>query len=325
MRNILLVVKNNLQRIIKEKIMLFMVIIILPIVVYFGVYFGQINDIKGKLAIVGANVQQEIMMKESMKDNSNINPVFLDKEPSTTDLIKGIYLAQIDFRRGDPKVISYGNEDIKLSLEASLKGEVYEGSEEIQTVEGKIIGFLIMFLFFGSLMVMDNFLTDREKGVYVRVLHGKLSYFQYMIGQILYSMLTLILPTVILTLFVIKILAVELSISYGLMSLLIVLVGILSSSFAILISTICKNKVAVTMGGSAIAMITCLLGGCIVNIVDSNKVMEFLRGFLPQKRLIDLANSFNNEDLTFLLIVIVLFIGVSVFIGKKQYENGEFI
>lgn len=325
MRNILLVVKNNLQRIIKEKIILFIVIIILPIVVYFGVYFGQIDDIKGKLAIVGADLQQETMMKESMEENSNINPVFLDKEPSTTDLIKGVYLAEIDFRSGEPKVISYGNKDIKLSLEASLRGEVYEGSEESQTVEGKIIGFLIMFLFFGSLMVMDNFLTDRENGVYVRVLHGKLSYFQYMIGQILYSMLTLTLSTVILTLLVLNVLTVKLSVSYGLMSLLIVLVGILSSSFAILISTLCKNKVAVTMGGSAIAMITCLLGGCIVNIVDSNNVMEFLRGLLPQKRLIDLANNFNNNDLAFLLVIIVLFIGFSIFLGKKQYENGEFI
>ena len=325
MRNILLVIKNNLQRLIKEKTLLCIMIIVLPIVVYLGVFFSQMDGIKGKLAIVGADLEQESMMKELIKDNSKVKLVFLDEKPTNTDLIKGIYLAEINLSKGEPEVISYGREELKLYLEGALKGEVYEGNVENPAVEGKIIGFLIMFLFFGSLMVIDSFLTDRENGVYVRVLNGKLSYFQYMIGQVLYSITVLTLPTLILTLMVLKILAVKLSMSIGLFSLLIVLVGLLSSSFSILISTICKNKVSVMMGGSAITMITCLLGGSLVNIVDSNKIMGFIRNLIPQKRLIDLATGFNNEDLIFITVTIILFITFSLVVGKKQYENGEFI
>jgi ABC-2 type transport system permease protein len=325
MRNILLVIKNNLQRLIKDKLLLCMMIIVLPIIVYLGIFFSQMDGIKGKLAIVGANLEQESMMKELIKDNSNVNLVFLEEKPTNTDLIKGIYLAEINLSKGEPEVISYGREELKLYLEGALKGEVYTGKVENPVVEAKIIGFLIMFLFFGSLMVIDNFLTDRENGVYVRVLNGKLSYFQYMIGQVLYSIATLTLPTLILSLMVLKILAVELSMSIGLLSLLIVLVGLLSSSFSVLISTICKSKVSVIMGGSAITMITCLLGGCLVNIVDSNKIMGFIRNLIPQKRLIDLANGFNNEDLIFIVATIILFITFSLIVGKKQYENGEFI
>lgn len=325
MRNILLVIKNNLQRLFKEKSMIAIMVVILIGIIYFGVYFSQVDGIKGKLAIVGADAQQESMMKELEKDNSNVKMVFLDESPTKTELIKGIYLAEINLEKGEPEVISYGREEIKLSLEATLRGEVYEGSTEVSTVEGKVVGFLIMFLFFGSLMVMDNFLTDRDNGVYVRVLHGNLSYFQYMIGQLIYSILILTLPSLIVSLIALKVLEVELTVSIGVMSLLVILVGLLSSSFALLISNICNDKVSVTMGGSAVTMITCLLAGCLVNIKDSNEIMGFLRGLLPQKRLIDLANNFNNGDLIFLVGIMLVLIGTSVFLGKRQYDNGVFI
>lgn len=325
MRNILLVIKNNLYRLSKETIIIGMLIIVLPLVVYGGIYFAQIDIIKGKIVVVGANSQEKESIESAIIDNEKIDLLFLDKSPSKTELIKGIYLAEINLTKDEPEVISYGKEEVKKSLEASIKGEIYLGTSDKATIQGKIIGFLTMFLLIGSIMVMDFFLTDRENGVYVRVLLGRMSYGEYMTGQILYSILVLTVPAMIMSLLVLKILSVQLSISTGIFALLILLVGLLSSSFSILISTFSKNIISASMVGSAITVITSLLGGSIVNIVDSNKIIGFLRNCLPQKRLIDLANNYNNQDLIFLSIIILVFISISLFIGKRQYENGVFV
>lgn len=326
MRNILLVMKNNLYRFTKEKGMMVMIIVVMPIIISMGIYFNGADNIKGKLAVVGARSEQQEIIKDSLKDNGKIKVEFLEKSPSKTELIKGVYLAEISFKESEPKVISYGKEDIQKALEASLKGEVYVSEEDNDTVQGKIIGFLIMFLFMGAAtMVMDFFLTDRENGTYTRVLSGKISYFQYITGQMIYSLIILSIPSTVWAVLILKVLNINLDISYSLLTFLLLLVGILSSSFGMFISTIFKDRTSASMGGSIIVMITCLLGGCLINFKDTNKVIGFIRDIIPQKRLIDLSNSFNTEDLLFVICAILIFISISVILGKRQYENGDFV
>lgn len=325
MRNISLIAKNNLYRFTKEKAMMIMAIIVMPIIICLGVYFSSTNDIKGKIAVVGATIEEKEIIEANMNDNEKVKIEFMKNSPSKTDLIKGVYLAEINFDSDEPTVISYGKEEIRKTLEVGLNGEVYEKVDDSTTVQGKVIGFLIMFLFMGAtIMIMDFFLSDRENGTYTRVLSGKISYFEYIGGQVLYSIIILSISSTIWSVLILKVLNVNLDISYSLFMFLVLLVGILSSSLGMFIATIFKNRVSASMGGSIIVMITCLLGGCLVNIDDTNKVMGFIRNVLPQKRMIDLANNFNNGDLIFVTCSILIFILISVILGKRQYENGTF-
>ncbi|MGL4773678.1 MAG: ABC transporter permease [Clostridium sp.] len=326
MRNIFLVMKNNLYRFTREKGMMAMVGLVMPIVICLGVYFSGTDDMKGRIAIVGANQEEKEMFEASMEGNEKITMEFLSSSPSKTELIKGIYLAEINFNEGEPKVISYGKEEIKKTLEANLKGEVYEVKDENSSVQGKVIGFLIMFLFMGATtMVMDFFLSDRENGTYTRVLSGRISYLQYICGQMLYSIFILTIPSTLWAVLVIKVLNINLEISIGLFIFLVVLVGVLSSSFGMFISTIFKDRTSATMGGSIIVMVSSIFGGCLINFTDSNQIIGFIRDLIPQKRLIDLSNNFNNGDLIFVILSIVIFILISVILGKRQYENGDFV
>lgn len=323
--NILLVLKNNLYRLCKEKVIIVMILVIMPAVIYFGVYFSQSDNIKGKIAITGASIQEKNELTKFLGDNKKITLEFLEEEPSKTELIKGIYLAEIHFTNDKSEVISYGRQDVKKELEFAIKGEVYKENKDETTVQGKIIGFLVMFLLLGSVMIMNFFLTDRENRVYVRVLSGNVSYYEYIIGQLLYAISVFTVPSIILSLIILKVLSVKLSIGIGLYSLLILLLGLLSSSFSVLLCTISKDKASATIGGSMITLITSLLAGCLINITDNNQIVGFIRNCLPQKRLIDLANKYSSENLLLLLVIIILFISLSVIIGKKQYESGKFI
>lgn len=325
MRNILLVMKNNLYRFTKEIAMVIMCVIVMPIIICLGVYFNGTDNIKGTIAIVGASTSEEELIEGFIGGHEKIKVKFLESSPTNTDLIKGVYLAEINFQGNEPTVISYGNNEVRNTLEAALRGEIYEVKGNNETVQGKIIGFLIMFLFMGAIMVMEFFLADKENGTYSRVLSGKIRYFQYVTGQMLYSIILLTIPSTIWSIIILKVLSVNLEISYMKFSILLLLVGLLSSSFGIVIATIFKDRKSASMGGSIIAMITCLLGGCLINFDDTNRIIGFIRNIIPQKRLIDLSNNFNNEDLIFVMCTIVVFISISVILGKRQFENGDFV
>lgn len=325
MRNIFLVVKNNLYRISKDKTMLFMIMIALPVIIYIGIYTSGLEGIKGQIAVVGANIQQEDSVKKAMGTSDKLTLKFLKESSTNTELIKGIYLAEINFSKTEMQVISFGNDDIKKSIEASMKGEVYKGNKTETTTQGKIIGFLVMFSFMGALYCMQLFISDRESSVYSRVLSGGLSYYEYIIGQILGTIIVLTVPLIIMSLLVLKLSHTKINIGTDVFIILLVFVGVLSSAFSMIICTIFKKRESVEMGGAGIAMLTSILGGSFVNIVDNNKIVGFIRGLIPQKRIIDLANSYNVVDLIFLVVVILAFILISIVKGKKQYENGVFI
>ncbi|MGL5575574.1 MAG: ABC transporter permease [Sarcina sp.] len=325
MRNIMLILKNNLYRLKYDKATLAIMLIVTPLVVGLGIYFSNNSDIKGKIAVVGVNKQEENMIKTALKANEDIELEFLDKEVENTKLIRGEYIAQLSLEGKKLEVSEFSNTEVKNVLEALLEGKIYKNEEvQISTI-AKIVGFLIMFLFFGAISVADPFLSDRENKVYTRVLQGNVSYLQYTIGQLLYIILLLAIPTMIISGITITVFNVNLGINMFSFMGIIFLVGLLSGSYVVLMSNIFKNRTAVAMNTSIISMITCLLSGCLISIDGGNKIVDGIRNLLPQKRLIDFANEFGSTDLLYVLGFIVIALGLSIYIGSKDYEKGVFL
>ncbi|MGL4450167.1 MAG: ABC transporter permease [Sarcina sp.] len=325
MRNIMLILKNNLYRLKYDKATLAIMLIVTPLVVGLGIYFSNNSDIKGKIAVVGVNKQEENMIKTALKANEDIELEFLDKEVENTKLIRGEYIAQLSLEGKKLEVSEFSNTEVKNVLEALLEGKIYKNEEvQISTI-AKIVGFLIMFLFFGAISVADPFLSDRENKVYTRVLQGNVSYLQYTIGQLLYIILLLAIPTMIISGITITVFNVNLGINMFSFMGIIFLVGLLSGSYVVLMSNIFKNRTAVAMNTSIISMITCLLSGCLISIDGGNKIVDGIRNLLPQKRLIDFANELGSTDLLYVLGFIVIALGLSIYIGSKDYEKGVFL
>ncbi|MGL4762223.1 MAG: ABC transporter permease [Sarcina sp.] len=325
MRNILLILKNNLYRLKSDKVTLAIMLFITPIIIGLGIYFSNNTDFKGKIAIVDATNVQETAIKNAVGQEGNIKLEFLDEEVENTKLIRGEYVAQLNFIDGKIEISEFSNSEVKKSLEAMIDGKEYKSKNEEVSLVTKIVGFLVMFLFFGSITVADQFLTDRENKVYTRVLQGNVSYFEYTLGQLIYIISTLTIPTMLISLATVKILKVELGMSTLSFVGIIFLVGLLSGSFIILISNIFKNRTAVGMNGSIIAMLTCLLSGCLISTDGQNKIIDGIRNLLPQKRLLDFVNDFGSMDLMFVLGFIIIALGASIYIGNKDYKNGVFL
>ncbi|MGL4740183.1 MAG: ABC transporter permease [Sarcina sp.] len=324
MRNIWLIVKGNILRVKKNKLILLMFIIILPVIVALGVYFGSSNETKGTIALIKPTVQEEMLFLNIFKENKGIKIETLQEEIKHTSLITGKYLAAVSFDGEKVNVAKYSNSEIKGVIESIFYGKEYKSSMTMTTVVEKIVGFLMMFLFYGALAAATLSLQDRETGVYIRILSGNVSFFEYTIGQILYMLVIVILPASIISLSMIYLLNIDIKMSYTTFLGIIVLLGALCSSLIIFISSIFKKMNEVQMNAAIIGLITSLFSGCIMNVEGESKIIEGIRNILPQKRLLDFVADFNISDLSFVICSIGIFIIASVYIGKINYKKGVF-
>ncbi|WP_297632653.1 ABC transporter permease [uncultured Clostridium sp.] len=324
MRNILLIIKGNILRLKKDKVTLLMIIIVLPIIVSLGVYFGSANNVKGKIAVIKSTNEEKMMIENIFKENEGIKIEALNSEIKNTSLITGAYLAEIKFEDGKVKVNEYSNQNIKEIIDSIFYGKEYIASENNVGVVEKITGFLMMFLFYGALASSSFFLQDRENGIYIRVLSGNVSFFQYTLGQILYILLVVIVPASIISIGMIKILSVDINMSYMTFLGILTLLGTLCSSMIILIGNIFKKTNEVQMNAAIIGMITSLFSGCLMNVEGSSKIIETVRNILPQKRLLDFVRDFNNGDLIFVISSIIIFVIIGIYIGSNNYKKGIF-
>ena len=326
MRNIFLIVKNNLYRLKRDKASLIMIVFILPIVIGCGIYFSRDIEMKGVIAVSGIEKSEQINIEKALGGSENISFEFLDGEISKTKLIRGEYIAGIKFlENGKVEVSEFSNKEAARQIEAMIKGEEYVSDILAVSTVSKIVGFLAMFLCFCALTIVDPFLSDRENKVYSRVLTANISYYEYTLGQIFYLIITLAIPSMIVSFAITSIFNIDINMGTGMFLLVVFITGLFSSSFAILASNLFKVKMQVAINGSIIVMITSLLSGCVINIEGGNKFIEGIRGLLPQKRLIDFANDLNNIDLIFVIGFIVIALIMSVYIGNKDYEKGVFL
>ncbi|MGL5820980.1 MAG: ABC transporter permease [Sarcina sp.] len=324
MKNIWLIVKGNILRVKKNKFILLMFIIILPVIVALGVYFGSSNEIKGTIALIKPTVQEEMLFLNIFKENKGIKIETLQEEIKHTSLITGKYLAAVSFDGEKVNVAKYSNSEIKRFIEFIFYGKEYKSSMTMTTVVEKIVGFLMMFLFYGALAAATLSLQDRETGVYIRILSGNVSFFEYTIGQILYMLVIIILPASIISLSMIYLLNIDIKMSYTTFLGIIVLLGALCSSLIIFISSMFKKMDEVQMNAAIIGLITSLFSGCIMNVEGGSKIIEGIRNILPQKRLLDFVADFNISDLSFVICSSGIFIIASVYIGKVNYKKGVF-
>ncbi|MGL4847446.1 MAG: ABC transporter permease [Clostridium sp.] len=322
MRNIGLIIKGNLLRLLKDKVTLMMILIVLPIIVSLGIYFGGVQEMKGKIVLVNPSVTQENMIKEIFKESEEIKVQSLNENIKNTSLITGAYLAEISFEGNDIRINEYSNKDIKEIIESVINKTEYKGTEEKSMVVTKIVGFLMMFLFYGALATGSLFLQDRDSGVYLRVLSADISFLEYTLGQIFYMMIVLIIPTSIISVGMIEIFNISIEVSILEFLSVIALLGTLCVSMMILISNIFKKMNEVQMNGAIIGMITSLFSGCLIAVDGSNKIIEGIRNLFPQKRLLDFTIDFNIGDLSFVVCSIIIFIFIGVYLGNINYKKG---
>lgn len=320
MKNILVILKNNLLGIKKYIFLLIVLMICVPLLIFMGKTFSNENELLIKnIAVCCENSKQEEEVKEKLKDNKTFNLIYTN-DVKKLDLINGKYVALVLYKDNEVTVKSYRNNDDVRYLDNLFLGESITLTKNNTTL-CKSIGFLCILIFMVSKLFMGNILDERENGIMSRMLIGGVSFDEYSAAQILFNFLIIFIPSSILSVLTITILGIE-TINIEYFVLLLMLMCLTASSFSFCIFNCFTEKVTVEFVSSMVILLSSIFGGCIIDTYDNNALISFIRNLLPQKILINLGDFFEIKTIVLLLIINLIFIIVGIRVGKNNCEKG---
>ncbi len=227
-----------------------------------------------------------------------LNISFLSAEPPLSDLYEQKYDAYVTpLSSGDYKIKSLKSEAYKNTLLALLMNpetevpSIYKG----RSTGESIIGFMMMFLLMISFSNMFAFADDKEQGQMKRVFTTPASFAGYILAHIIYS-ISMFLPQFLL-LVVLNLLEVSIGFSIPVYLGLIILIGILGSSFAFFLNTLIKKPDNANMLGNAITVLSSILAGTFYSFHKENKFIDSLIGLIPQKQIMDITAALGRKDI----------------------------
>ena len=259
-----------------------------------------------------------------------LNISFLSTEPPLSDLYEQKYDAYVTpLSSGDYEIKSVKSEAYKNTLLALLNNPeaAIPASYKGRSTGESIIGFMMMFLLMISFSNMFAFADDKEQGQMKRVFTTPASFAGYVLAHIVYS-LSMFLPQFLL-LVVLDLLKVSIGFSIPEYLGLIILIGLLGSSFAFFLNTLIKKPDNANMLGNAITVLSSILAGTFYSFSKENKFIDSLIGFIPQKQIMNMTAALGQKDiqtlgsLVYVIIFSLLLFGASCMVLSLSTQKGH--
>lgn len=317
MKTALSVIKNNFYRMLEQKSRFFL-LFILSIIAIITAIFVSTNNVHENLGTI------VIVSNSSFSSQSSAAKiVYLEQEPPLSELILGKYGAVVTFEDGNPRITTIKSEDYKNSVLHFLNdpNNYFDKVINEESIGTTIIGFLIMFLLMQGLSTMVLFSEDRQQDKMKRIFSSPSSFSGYLFGQVIFTLLLNFLPIFISIFFIKLILPISLGFTVFWYGFLLFIICLLSSAFALFISTFIESADSANMLGSVIIIVTSILSGGFYSFDQNNAELSTFIKVLPQKKILT-ASTFieNNDSITkvfialvpvFILIFILFFIAIT--------------
>lgn len=364
MRNLFVMIKNNLNIMILKKPVFFIVSILLPIliVIFMGkfMYADQVainigiagedntlinkliedsienngsinvinveeNDIKSKIgekSIDAAIVLDNDIYSKLSKGETDCVKVIGKEEDSTVDLIKEI----ISLELNNINMLIKGSKDESSFYEAlenynkknmKIEKGILQNQERDNEISGIFVGFIIMFMFVKATLGADRINNDKYDKVYERFFVSGVKVWQYYLGNIIASLISILIQ-IILTLLCLNIFTnVNLGMSNLNMFIVLFLVSILAVSIGTFCIAITRNSQEASILSNILTMSLLMIGGCFVPIEFFPEFINKISKFLPTRWAMDMIFEFQNGVLVSELwrnIVVILLFSITFFL-----------
>lgn len=277
---IYLVMKNNLKRSMKHRI-LFVLTFLLPIILC--CLFGLIRFDKVDLRIGILESQEDAARNEQAKifellDRSEgISYAIAEEGSYHTDLMMGRFHVLLDNRRaasmGEVQIISYQSEKRQQLLQEAIIKMIKDNSplnltgfkaKGLSTTERSVTMVLSLFMVFATIHA-SSIIRDRDSGILIRFLSTGYQKSDYLLGYFFHTLL-LTLVQVLICISSLQLLQPGFSLSLREMLLIPLVVAAMSSLYAITICIFSKSEVSSNIMASSIAGIFAILGGTFVAV-----------------------------------------------------------
>lgn len=287
--NILNIFRNNLNRILAQKTTIIIALILIPLMIGAAVLFSEKASIKGTIAYVSNS-----SLNISKEDRINIEVI--KEKPALSTLLLGKYIAIVENNNNKYVVTTLKNKADKRILENLFKtGKMPASSRGNTSKKGvgtTIIGFILMILLMQGVVLITLYVQDRDKKTLRRILMSPVNERVYLLTQELFTFSCIFIPTY-LTLVVVKLFfRVDISFSYGMLFLLVVIISALSTSLALLLASVLGSDYSLASTG--IYVLTSLLSGCYISFTGGSKLLDNICNILPQKAYMTMVQGIEN-------------------------------
>lgn len=319
--------KNKIDRIIFKKEIFVVAIVIIPIMILAAVLFAGRAELKAKIAVISESAV-------TFSDNDKFNIVVLDQKPALSNLMLGNYDAIVEEDR-------HGNYEVTTVLKSKADKETIEDffnkgqspdhfeSQDLERGIGtKVLGIIVMIVLMQGVALTMLYPEDRTLNTFRRILTAPVSEAQYIAAQGIFTFMCLFIPTYFAIVMTKECFGIGIGFSLGMMAVLTGILTALATAFGLFMSSVLKRNISLT--ASLVAIITSLLGGCLVPFTVSNKVLGAILYIFPQKAFMLMIEGiekgrgileFKGQLIYFTIWILALWICGSLVIKRKVKQG----
>jgi len=257
-----------------------------------AVYVTGLQQVKGHVAMIAQNNAMTLP-----KSSKQLEITVLSQKPPHSDLVKQKYDAYVSVNsNGGYDIETLHSSDFKNMIAFLLKnpGTHVADSKTERGTGVNIIGFMMMFLLMIAFSNLFAFADDKEQGQLHRIAASPASFSWYLAAHCAYC-LSFLVPA-FLMLAVLKWCGWNIGFSLLQYAGLMVVLGFLGFSFALLLNTFIKKPDNANMLGNSVTVLTSILAGGFYSFSKNNSILDQIIKLLPQKELMDFAQHLQDGN-----------------------------
>ena len=295
-----IILRNNLQRFLKEKTYAIISFLLVFITIAATSYVVTMESQKVKIGVTKTAIE----LLEMNDNNISVKEVERDMN-YYTNLISGEYDAYINKEDGKYKVTTVRNSTLGMKLSQYLN----EGKSLIASSDNNYYKIIITVMAMSSMilsLILYRYYFDDRNGLDKRIYLSGVSNFSYVLQQVLFNFLILFTTNLLSSLILLPLF--DLNISWKLV-LYILLIELFSANFGIFLSTLTKKNQGALIIGTMVSVITMLLSGALFS-VKKDSIQDKIHYIFPQYYFSNLGKSIdgNLTNLSYSITVIVGYI-----------------
>lgn len=290
MRTFFTVLKNNYLRLL-PRIMSVVVFTVFTLgSIFLAVYITKTEQVKAHIVVIA---QHGSAIPQGSKA---LDITIRTKKPPLSDLVKQKYDAYVTINaNGSYTIDTLRNERFKSMLQRLIKAPNADLSDyqTERSIGVNILGFMMMFLLMIAFFNLFAFADDKEQGQLRRIAVAPSSFGWYLAAHCIYC-LSMLLPEYLL-LVLLKLCGWNIGFSLLQYAGLMTALAFLGISFALLLNTLIQKPDNANMLGNSITVLTSVLSGSFYAFSKNNSVLDHMIKLIPQKDLMDFAQSLGNK------------------------------
>lgn len=324
--------KNKFDRILQKKAIVFVTVVLIPLMVIIAIFMSRSSGVKETIGYVGTETG-------SLPVCQQFNIVSISEIPNLSQLVDGTYAAVVSKNKDDNYIVKSlkSNADIDAIKTLFITGKLpadYKGEDvkrEKRGIGTNILGFITMLVIIQCAAITGLYPEDRSLGMFRRIMTTVANIGSYLSAQLVFTFVSVYVPTYAAILLAKLCLGLELGYSLGTLALLLMILTLLSTTFALFICTVLNRNI--NLATSGISIVTCILAGCFVPISSSeNKILTAIESILPQSAYMDMVHGIEfgglfadySGELIYILIVTGLFFVTAIALVKTKTSRGVY-